>query len=73
MNHSNIFDSLEKIKKTIEKSSELIKYGGKLIIEIGDTQKNWTKQVLENNGFYVNKICKDLSNKDRCLVSTKIS
>ena len=27
---------------------------------------------LLDNGFYINKICKDFSGKDRCLVSTKI-
>ena len=28
--------------------------------------------VLKNR-FYINKICKDFSGKDRCLVSTKIN
>tara|TARA_Y100000741_G_C18220605_1_gene545672 strand:- start:239 stop:1087 length:849 start_codon:yes stop_codon:yes gene_type:complete len=62
----------EEIKKTIEKSSKLLKYNGKLIIEIGHNQKNYTKKILKKNGFYINKICKDLSGKDRCLVNTKI-
>jgi len=61
------------IKKVIEKSSKLIKDNGKLIIEIGDEQKNQSKQLLKKNGFYINKICKDLSGKDRCIISTKIS
>ena len=63
----------EQIKKTIEKSSKLLKYNGKLIIEIGEKQKNYIIKMLQRNGFYINKICKDLSGKDRCLVNTKIN
>ena len=63
----------EEIKKIIEKSYKLLKYNGKLIIEIGDKQKNSTIKILIKNGFYINKICKDYSGKDRCLVSTKIN
>ena len=62
----------DKIKKIIDKSSELLKYNGKLIIEIGHRQKNHTVRLLAKNGFYINKIFKDFSGKDRCLVSTKI-
>jgi len=63
----------DEIKKIIERSSKLLKYSGKLIIEIGDKQKNYTIKILLKNGFFINKICKDLSGKDRCLVSTKIN
>ena len=63
----------DEIRKIINKSYNLLKYNGKLIIEIGDKQRNYTIRILLENGFYVNKICKDLSGKDRCLVSTKIS
>ena len=63
----------DEIKKIIEKSSKLLKYSGKLIIEIGDKQKNYTIKILLKNGFYINKIRKDFSGKDRCLVSTKIN
>jgi len=61
------------IEKVIKKSSKLLKNNGKLIIEIGDKQKNRSTLLLKKNGFYINKICKDLSGKDRCLISTKIS
>ena len=61
----------DEIKKIIEKSVKLLKYSGKLIIEVGEKQKNYTIEILLKNGFYVNKICKDLSGKDRCLVSIK--
>ena len=30
-------------------------------MEIGDKQKNRTVLELKNNGFFINKICKDLS------------
>jgi release factor glutamine methyltransferase len=63
----------EKIKKIIEKSSKLLKYNGRLILEIGEKQKKNTIKILLKNGFYINKICKDFSGKDRCLVSTKIN
>tara|TARA_B100001250_G_C19801226_1_gene791166 strand:+ start:1147 stop:1995 length:849 start_codon:yes stop_codon:yes gene_type:complete len=62
----------EEIKRTIDKSSKLLKYNGKLIIEIGERQTNYTKDILKQNGFYINKICKDLSGKNRCIVNTKI-
>ena len=62
----------EEIKRTIDRSSKLLKYNGKLIIEIGERQTNYTKDILKQNGFYINKICKDLSGKNRCIVNTKI-
>ena len=63
----------DEIKRIIYKSSRLLKYNGKLIIEIGDKQKNFTVRILKKNGFYINKICKDFSGKNRCLVSTRIN
>ena len=66
-------NGLESIKKIIKNSYKLLKYNGKLIIEIGDKQKNYTIKILQRYGYYINKICKDFSGKDRCIVSTKIS
>ena len=64
----------ENIKKIIKNSYKLLKYNGKLIMEIGDKQKNFNVlKILKKNGFYINSICKDFSGKDRCLVSTKIN
>ena len=63
---------LSEIRKVIKKSSELIKKNGKLILEIAFDQKYMVKKLLRNNGFYINSIIKDFSNKDRCIVSTKI-
>ncbi len=65
-------DGLSEIRKVIKKSSELIKYGGKLILEIAFNQKNEVKKLLRNNGFYINSVTKDLANNDRCIVSTKV-
>ena len=65
-------DGLSKILKVIKKSSELIKINGKLILEIGFDQKNYVKKILVNNGFYINKIVKDFSNNDRCIISSKL-
>ena len=64
-------DGLSEIRKVITKSSELIKRGGHLIIEIGFDQKNKVKKILRDKGFYIKKTVKDLSNHDRCIVSIK--
>tara|TARA_B100000282_G_C31704349_1_gene477888 strand:+ start:337 stop:1182 length:846 start_codon:yes stop_codon:yes gene_type:complete len=65
-------DGLSKIRKIVKKSSELIKFNGKLILEIAHDQKKMVKKILINNGFFVNKVVKDLGNKDRCIISTKV-
>ena len=65
-------DGYSEIKKVIKKSSELLKTKGKLVLEIGDKQKSFTNIILKKNGFYINKIVKDLAKKYRCIVSTKI-
>ena len=64
-------DGLSEIRKVINKSSELIKRSGHLIIEIGFDQKNKVKKILREKGFYIKKTIKDLSNHDRCIVSIK--
>ena len=65
-------EGLTEISKVINGSSELIKKNGFLILEIGFNQKRKVKKILENKGFYIKKILKDLSNNDRCIVSMKI-
>ncbi len=65
-------DGYSKTKKIIKKSSKLLKINGKLVLEIGDGQKNFINEILKKNGFYINKVVKDLSKKYRCIVSTKI-
>ncbi len=65
-------DGLSEIRKVINKSSELIKKKGKFILEIGFDQKNKVINLLKRKGFYINSVLKDLSNKDRCIISTKI-
>ena len=65
-------DGLSEIRKVINKSSELVKKNGFLILEIGFDQKNKVKRILENKRFYIKRIVKDLSNNDRCIVSKKI-
>ena len=64
-------DGLSEIRRVINKSSELIKRSGHLIIEIGFDQKNKVKKILRDKGFYIKKTVKDLSNHDRCIVSIK--
>ena len=65
-------DGLSEIRKVINKSSELIKKNGKFVLEIGFDQKNKVINLLKKEGFYINKVQKDLANNDRCIVCTKI-
>ncbi len=63
---------LSAIRKVINKSSELIKRRGKLILEIAFNQKFEIKKILNEKGFYINSVVKDYAKNDRCIVSTKI-
>ena len=65
-------EGLSVIRKVIKKTSELIKIGGKLILEIGYDQREPVKKMLINNNFYINRVLKDLAKNDRCIISTKI-
>ena len=65
-------DGLSKIRKVIEKSSELIKLNGKLILEIAHDQRDMVKNILIKNGFFVNRVVKDLNKNDRCIMCTRI-
>ena len=65
-------DGYSKIRLIIKKSSTLVKRKGKLILEVGLGQIRETKKILELNGFYINRIAKDLAGINRCIVSTKI-
>jgi release factor glutamine methyltransferase len=65
-------DGLLKIRKVINKTSELIKKNGKFILEIGFDQKNKAIKLLNKKGFYINSTLKDLAKNDRCIISTKI-
>jgi len=65
-------EGISEIRKIINKSSELIKIGGKLILEIAFDQKNEVLKLLKDKGFYINKTLKDLAKNDRCIISTKI-
>ena len=63
----------EMLMKVIKKSSFLLKNNGKLIIEIGVNQKYKLVNFLKKNNFFINKVVKDLTKRDRCIVSTKNS
>ena len=65
-------DGISEIRKVIKKSSELIKRGGKLILEIAFDQKEEVKQLLKKNSFYINSVIKDLGKNNRCIISTKV-
>tara|TARA_Y100001970_G_scaffold11583_1_gene13359 strand:- start:1818 stop:2660 length:843 start_codon:yes stop_codon:yes gene_type:complete len=65
-------DGFSKIRKVIKQSSLLIKKKGKLILEIGLNQAIKTEEILKINDFYINRIVKDFSGVNRCIVSTKL-
>ena len=65
-------DGTSEIRKVINRSSELIKKNGRLVLEIGFDQKYKVKKLLKDKGFYINKVLKDYANNDRCIISTKI-
>ena len=65
------YSGYTKIERVIKSSSKLIKRNRKLILEIGHDQAYNVSLILEKYGFYVNKISKDLSHLDRCIVATK--
>ena len=66
------YNGFSKIKGVIEKSAQLIKFNGKLVLEIDDNQIWMTKKILKKNKFHVNKVVKDLKGLNRCIISTKI-
>ena len=65
-------DGLREIKKLITKSKKLLKKNGKLIFEIGQGQSLITKKILNKNGYFINKVIKDISSIPRVVVSTKV-
>ena len=65
-------DGVSEIIKFVDKSSKLVKKGGKLILEINYDQSNKVKNILRKKGFFINKVLKDHAKMDRCIVSTKL-
>ena len=65
-------DGVSEIIKVIDKSSKLVKKGGKLILEINFDQGNRVREFLKRKGYYINKVIKDFGKKNRCIVSTKL-
>ncbi len=65
------FSGLEVFFKIINKCKMLLKNNGKLILEIGHKQGKELSKYLNLNEFNQTKIYKDLSGKDRCIVTTK--
>ena len=65
-------DGLREIRKIILKSKKLLKINGKLIFEIGNNQYIKIKKILNENGYYINKVIK-VSSYPRVLITTKIN
>ena len=64
-------DGLREIKKLILKSRQLLKKNGKLIFEIGENQDINIKKILNDNGFYIKNLKKDLSSITRVIIASK--
>jgi len=65
-------DGVFEIRKVVKKSSKLLKKNGKLVLEIGHNQKDKVINMLKNNGFFIQKVIKDLGQNNRCIISIKI-
>ena len=65
-------DGLKVIENIIKKSKKLLKKNGKLIFEFGENQESKIKNLLMENKFYINKVCKDIRSFPRVIVSTKL-
>ena len=65
-------DGVFEIRKIVNKSSKLLKKNGKLVLEIGHNQKGKVSDILKNNGFFIQKVIKDLGQNNRCITSIKI-
>ena len=65
-------DGALEIRKIIKKSSKLLKKNGRLVLETGHNQRIKVSEILKNNGFFIQKVIKDLGQKNRCIVSIKI-
>jgi release factor glutamine methyltransferase len=65
-------DGVFEIRKVVKKSSKLLKKNGKLVLEIGHNQKDKVINMLKNNGFFVQRVIKDLGQNYRCITSIKI-
>ena len=65
-------EGTSEIRKVINRSSELIKKNGKLVLEIAFAHKYKVTKLLKDKGFYINSIIKDYAKNDRCIISTKI-
>ena len=66
------YDGISVIKLLINKSSVLLKKNGKMIIEIENKLLFKIKKLLIKKNFYLEKITKDLSNKNRCITCIKL-
>ena len=66
------YDGISVIKLLINKSSVLLKKNGKMIIEIENKLLFKIKKLLIKKNFYLEKITKDLSNRNRCITCIKL-
>ena len=64
-------DGILKTQNIIKKASTLLRRNGKLILEIAYNQRNKITLLLQNKGFVINRVIKDYSKNDRCIISTK--
>jgi release factor glutamine methyltransferase len=63
-------DGLDLIKKVIYKTKNILKFKGKLALEIGNEQNKKVSTILEKNNFKIEHAIKDYKDNVRCVIST---
>jgi release factor glutamine methyltransferase len=65
-------DGLDAYKKIIPSLSKFLNPEGFVVLEIGASQSNQVKELMNSSGFFDLKTVKDLSGKDR-LIAAKLT
>jgi release factor glutamine methyltransferase len=66
-------DGLDLIKKIIYKTKNILKFKGKLALEIGNEQNKKVSTILEKNNFKIEHAIKDYKDNVRCVISTYLN
>jgi release factor glutamine methyltransferase len=66
-------DGLDLIKKVIYKTKNILKFKGKLALEIGNEQNKKVSTILEKNNFKIEHAINDYKDNVRCIISTYLN
>ena len=62
-------DGLDVAKKVIYKAKNILKFNGRLALEIGNEQYKQVSNILQKNSFRIEHIIKDYKENIRCIIS----